>query len=219
MKKLNLCTAMMAAILVFTFTGQAQAVGLGAFFEYGWDYPTKGGDLFANVPDIIADPALDLIAGNEWGVGFALDTNVAKDRLFNYRLDFGYHRSEAGILGVLGESSNGVMWNNVFGFGVLRTKLLRLYLGPAVRMNFDWYDRNQVLDYQLGVGGQLGLNVNLPAKVTLNASTSYAYKFGWLIDTRPAGFGPLPTVSHRDHYIGLNFAVFFRSGGDEFERR
>lgn len=209
MKLRTLAMTILVASSIVIWSGAASAGGYGFYAEYGRNIATSGGDIG---PDLLAERGL--ADRNEVGFGFALDTNVAADRLFNYRMDFGYHGSfwaDSATDSVLG-GANGLMFNNAFGFGILRTSVLRLWLGPAFRMNFDWYGDVDLFDYQFGVGPQAGLNFHV-GPVSFVLSSAYNYKFGWFIDT--SGFN-LPVEAHRDHYVSVNLAVLFRSGGDQF---
>jgi hypothetical protein len=229
MQALKLGSAVLTASCIMVWSGTALAGGYGFFLEYGRNIAAPGGDISAELDYLNAElinqfgfgfpesDVLDLLDRNEFAIGFSMDTNVAADRLFNYRLDVGYHRSAwvddlfATVSGF--GSSNGVMLNNVFGFGVLRTSAVRVWLGPAIRMNFDVYPDAELFDYQLGVGPQLGINLNTGSVFTIVLSSAYNYKWGWFLDTSVLEEG---VTSHRDHYVSVNLSFLFRSSGDQF---
>jgi hypothetical protein len=195
----------LALALVLLSSGSAMAGGTGLFIEYGRNIAAPGGD--------IGDPggaALDLLDRNELAVGISFDSNLAReDDLFNFRFDIGYHRASfaSGVSDAVFGDSNGAMLNGAFGFGLLRTSGMRLWLGPALRMNFDYYGASELFDYQLGIGPQVGLNFNLGGNATVTLSTAYNYKWGWLVDTSIFDAG---VESHRDHYVMVNLSFYIR---------
>jgi hypothetical protein len=70
------------------------------------------------------------------GVGLLFDTNVAGDRFFNYRLNFGYSRIFTHFNNE--NELNRISAINTFGFGVVRTGLVRFWLGPQVGVHFNF---------------------------------------------------------------------------------
>ena len=180
------------------------AGGIGLFIEYGRNVAATGGDI-GSPPE----PVLDLLDRNELAIGITTDSNLAsEDDLFNFRFDLGYHRASFanGFSEAIFGSSNGAMMNGAFGVGLLRTSGLRLWLGPAVRMNFDYFGQSEIFDYQVGVGPQAGINLNFGGNSTIVISAAYNYKWGWFVDTRFDS----ETESHRDHYLMVNLAFYLR---------
>ncbi len=118
-------------------------------------------------------------------LGFVLDTALARDALFNYRLNLGYGKwnwkKEAG--GKL--KLNAYTMDHTFGFGVYRNQFVRLWLGPQLRFavaNGDYIDssgnKDRDWDYSyvgIGVGPVFGLNVNPGDRFT--ASLTIGYRF------------------------------------------
>ena len=86
----------------------AHAAGFGGYLSYS---KIDGGvdDLpFLGDQDYESD---------RFGLGFVMDTNVAKDSLFNYRLEVGYQHSWREFDDFSGEiESDGFTINNTFGF-------------------------------------------------------------------------------------------------------
>jgi hypothetical protein len=192
----------------------AQAAGFGAYFEYGRGIAQQESGL-----------GFDLdFTENKYGVGLALDTAVAQNRLFNYRLNLGYQYSsrEFDLGGLVGNADlNGFSLNQMFGFGVLRTRNLRLWLGPSLRLNFDFVDedipRANWLDLGMGVGIAAGLNLHTgsvgSAAFTLGYQYLYVGEFvyGDAVNTDVFNGG--------EHLISFNLSYFFRSRGDRFAPR
>lgn len=147
--------------------------------------------------------------------GLVLDTTVAKDRLFNYRLNLGYQK-----LGFEKGNSKlemeGFVMRHVFGFGVLRNKDVRLWLGP--QLSFSWssggYEGVSNFDVNLfgvGIAPVIGVNFNLGPVVTLALDGGY-----WF--TKYFGTGEsTSTYYDRDYSVSeqtpfVNFSLIFRIG-------
>ena len=166
-------------------TRSAEASGFGGFFEYS--------------RASIRDSDIDF---NTYAAGFSLDTNVAKNRLFNYRLNVGYQWSSF---------SDGLSLDNVFGFGVLRNRHVRLWIGPSIRLGIDSINTSPLVDLMVGGGPVVGVNFH-----TGNAgSAALTFGFQYLYVGRINTF--TETSTDRGEYrIQMKFSYFFRSRGDRF---
>jgi hypothetical protein len=137
-------------------TSPALALGFGAYFEYA-----RGiGQI--DVGSFNLDRDSNVYAG-----GFALDTNVSRDSLFNYRLNLGYEYTSRpdqlvpSLLG-LGSSQNGVSLNNMFGFGVYRSEHMRAWLGPSIRLDVGVHSDTPLgIDIRVSIHIE-GAHVDLP---------------------------------------------------------
>jgi hypothetical protein len=113
------------------------------------------------------------------GAGFVLDTAVASNELFNYRLNAGYENViESGFPFFKKYSVNRITVSNAFGFGVVRIKYLRVWVGPQVELGCQFIKTSEhelevsplyisylhnSIDYALftiGIGAVLGININ-----------------------------------------------------------
>ena len=110
--------------------------------------------------------------------GFILDTAVAQDRLFNYRLTFQFEKNQAEDQGL---DMEGIATTHDFAFGVVRSKTTRFWLGPQLRVAY-YRDLapSLVADVEytgsalgIGVGPVVGLNLHLKKLVTFSVSASY----------------------------------------------
>ena len=136
--------------LVF-FMSSTQAAGLGAFANISpgaadWEVDDAGLEL-----DFEGDT-------RRLSFGFVMDTAPAQDRLFNYRLNVGLEAFEADWDDTCCEMDlGGVAVDNTFGFGVLRTDSVRLWVGPRVRVGFYGGDLDptgeEIYLLELGGGG------------------------------------------------------------------
>ena len=210
-----------AVPLVLASVGSA-AAGIGIFGEYGRSIAASGGD----IPPTLSltpgySPALDR---NEFSIGLATDTNLARDQLINFRFDFGFHTSmfaDTTLDTVSGNGYGGVL-DFALGFGILRSESMRLWIAPDARVNVDYSGSHflsaftgDALDVQLGVGPKVGLNLHAGDHATVTLSAAYNYKWGWLVFPDSSGAGSL---THRDHYVGVNLAFFWRGGDDRYDR-
>ena len=170
-------TIILSAVLLLLAT-TAQAFGVGGYFQYG---NTEHSD--------------------KLGFGAAIDTNLAKNRLVNYRLTVGY---EYIILdfGFDSYSTSGISINNTLGFGLYKNSSMRLWIDPAIRLNYD-----DVNDAGIGVGPEFGINFHIGNRLSAGGSLSYQYM-------------QYMTVSDKDsndhHLVTLGITLFFRTAGDRY---
>lgn len=157
------------------------------------------------------------------GYGIVFDTNVARERMFNYRFEF--TKAEAEFKNFTGTGRtmeiDGFAMNHTFGFGTQLSPALRFWLGPEIRLT--WMDGalvgNSRADLDLfgfGYGAAMGLNINFPGQLTL------ALK---------AGYSMMNYVGEGDYWVGgttyswtdfdgdedhayFTFALIIRSPGD-----
>ena len=119
------------------------------------------------------------------GFGVAFDSNIGKDKLFNYRLGLEYMNQE--IDTVDGESCTGdcdftrLNMVHTFGFGVLRTQTVRLWVGPRINLAYNSHEETYANEtftmshFEFGVAPAVGVNVNLGRLVSLGADLDYRF--------------------------------------------
>lgn len=195
----------MLAVVGLAFAAPAQAIGFGGYAEYG--HAEGESDLF---PDSSTD---------RWGLGFALDTNLAADRLFNYRLTVGYQNGKRDFDGGGSVDTDGFTMNHAFGFGVIRSPNFRFWLGPAVRLSVDVLDVPDsgidldIVDISFGGGPEFGLNWNIGETMTLSTTLGYQLLYvGEIVDSDIADEG----FDGFEHLVSLNLSFFFRLPSDKF---
>lgn len=116
-------------ISIFLISNYAHAVGIGVYADSGIGYiKWKYGDMYMGKYTFIK-PLNYFIGG-----GLILDTCVSEDKLFNYRLNLGYNR----LIQSHEIKMHQLTWVNTFGFGILRTELIRLWLGPQLGMGYEF---------------------------------------------------------------------------------
>ncbi|MBN2160891.1 MAG: hypothetical protein JW807_15990 [Spirochaetes bacterium] len=173
MKRVLICFSVLLVLFsVRTSPVHAFGVGLFADFDGGkmiWD---GYGAEFMN-----------------YGGGFVMDTNLASDQVFNYRLEFSfsnlrtpYNAEEIDILStmlawsLLGtpliinktvtKHENSLLMSTVhyFGFGVVRSKSVRFWLGPQLTIGGML---TNLTGLYTGFGFAMGLNFNIGDVFTL----------------------------------------------------
>jgi hypothetical protein len=151
------------------------AVGLGL---YGTSGTGDGEYEFDDDASVAYDLDVDIQRG---GFGFVLDTAVANDRMFNYQLNIGIYNWSEEFENDAEFDLSGLMMSHDFGFGVLRNRHVRLWLGPEIRIAYgtgddadnDGYDVNIV---SLGAGPVLGVNLHLGPVVSLGFKSGYLFE-------------------------------------------
>jgi hypothetical protein len=162
--------------LIFLFFSSAlgMAIGFGAYASYDVLLGSLG--LYNNPNDFNRIKIIQF--------GLVMDTNVAEDRLFNYRLQIGLDLSNATYNSTSSATPVSLnIWQlrfiNTFGFGVIRTDALRFWFGPQVGIGFgfeptfanDTYysSMGNFLEFDIFLGPVVGLNINLGDTISLCA--------------------------------------------------
>lgn len=96
--------------------------------------------------------------------GIMLDTAVARDKLYNYRLQIAFSD-----VSYDGADYDGISLMNTFGFGIVRTQSMRLWIGPQI--GFKGLDaKNQPRSISgTEFGMATGLNYHISPKISLTA--------------------------------------------------
>ena len=231
-----------AALICFSPVSidRAHALGLGGYISYGtgsvdfeesWDTEDPWARL-ENSGDV-----------SHFGFGFLLDTAVAKNRIFNYRLQIGYEASEYDIDSVFNQETgtdispiisdfkvdiDQIVFDNTFGFGIVRRQNFRLWIGPQIRIGYMTGD-GQVTDIlgttlQLNfegvvygfapvIGGNFNFNNNLSIGIDLGYRLS-----GMAGNIEKSGLG----LTGADDYSGdtnvffVNFSMIYRLNDDYY---
>ncbi len=190
-------------ILVFILlpAGPLFAIGLGFYTNGDFGYYN-----FKNQTYSLVNPDLrktENTVGISPGIGIILDTNCAKDKLFNYRLKIGVEK----VYFMFKGDSDFYRFNliNTFGFGVLRRDNIRVWLGPLLGLHYIYGKRTiedvgqvpsiytiyysgpfkQKLEYgslNADLGLNIGVNVNFSKLITLSfdLGLSCTYASGYI---------------------------------------
>lgn len=122
------------------FSTKSHALGIGLY--------TRGSSSISNMhfkPD--KDGGVDYILG----AGALLDTAVARNKFFNYRLYLGYD-TVMNSGGRLFDAFNmhRVVLSNTFGFAVFANKFIRVWLGPALSLQIQ-YGNGKYSSYEYSI--------------------------------------------------------------------
>ena len=155
------------------------------------------------------------------GFGVAFDSNIGKDKLYNYRLGLEYRSADMDTAssnlddyGTVTKSTFNIV--NTFGFGLLRTETVRLWVGPRLNIQFTGESHSARSEYSraefgIGIAPAVGINVNLGNVVSLAADLDYHV-------AAIAGGKTYSSTSSSKSYTGTNkgltarFYVLFRFG-------
>jgi hypothetical protein len=230
MRRFVVSIVCLAAVFAFAVS-DASAFGLGVYHGMGWGSGEQTID-FDNDYEYTYEGKTD-----HWGAGLVFDTAVAKNRLINYRLKIGYESLNFDVddafYKVGGRTvhintddysreleMDGIMMEHAFGFGVIRGKRVRLWLGPEVRFAYlggrpkvggDLQEDEEFEMYGFGFGPVVGLNLNLGSMVTLAWDTGFHYTlyFGEYTDSD----GDNEETADYDEKVSeffANFSLIFR---------
>lgn len=136
------------------------------------------------------------------GTGMVIDSNVAQNQLFNYRLNLGYEKLDIDF-DQAGETDRleSVVIDQDFGLALYKSDTTRIWFGPEQRIFFS-HD-----EFGLGIGPALGINLHT------SPEASVALKLGFLF----SGFAAFSDYDKESHAF-LNLAILFRSEGDQYEK-
>ena len=165
------------------------------------------------------------------GFGLAFDTNLAQDRLLNYRLVASLELVEqdleqAGLHNEVQGASFSL--DQTLGFGFIRTPELRVFIGPSLHLGVGGIDDHIDVDgfradydetsFTAGIGPELGINFNVGRHLTLSTSTFVRYGVrvqdfdGFYDDVGSDG-----VFSGDEIQAGIRTSIFFRFGPDAFD--
>jgi hypothetical protein len=126
------------------------------------------------------------------GVAVFLDTAVAKDRLFNYRLSLdcsSIMTQKDMIFANMSYSINRLTVSNTFGFGFIRTPLIRIWAGPQLALCYEFKNKNSLIfDPRIynKIGTVVGLNLHTGKDMTLTFEAGFRTGFGFDITKSPS---------------------------------
>jgi hypothetical protein len=217
-----LLAAVVALAVGMLGAGSAHAGGFGGSLSY-----TRSQSKLDDVDDFWADLNTE---SDEVGIGLVFDTNLAQDRLFNYRLNasLAFVDEEVGQAGLENQvQGTNVSLDQTFGFGFIRTPTIRVFIGPSLHLGVgriddhirvsgfrENYERTSVT---AGLGPELGINYHVGRHLTF--STSAFVRYGFQVQSFQRLFdegGSDGDFVGSDLRAGLVTSVFFRFGRDQF---
>jgi hypothetical protein len=174
--------------LFFCYVPDALAIGFGYYGTLG-----KGRVKYDNWGETSREDA------NFIGAGFVLDTAVALDRAFNYRLNVGYEKLSNDF-----DRLESIVIDQDFGLAVYQSANTRIWIGPELRIFFSDDE------YGIGIGPVLGINLHT------GRSVSTALKLGFLISDFAGGGWVFSSDYEKESHAFINLAILFRSARDRY---
>jgi hypothetical protein len=132
-------------LFVFIIAKGVMAFGMGGYMTIGGGNTSYG----YNKYEYFATGKLKESENWAVGGGLIMDSNLASDRVFNWRMHLSGERLTADREAEM--KLVRLRMNHVFGFGIVRTKRVRLWLGPQIGINYSWGDRTKER-YYYGIG-------------------------------------------------------------------
>ncbi|MCK5789127.1 MAG: hypothetical protein KAH32_09010 [Chlamydiia bacterium] len=169
------------------------------------------------------------------GIGFVFDSNIGKDKLFNYRIGLEYMPEEMDTSTINGYTStcgghdycDMSRFNIVqtFGFGVLRTKMVRLWVGPRINIAWNWRSNDYDAGYYTATESEVAFEFGIAPAVGVNVNLGKLVSLGFDVDYRFAGVvgaweddGNTGTYSGNVKGATARFTLLFRFG-EEFQKQ
>jgi hypothetical protein len=109
----------------------------------------------------------------------------------------------------------GIAWGNTLGFGIVKTRLIRLWMGP--QLNFSYLKGNpegaddfRIQLWSVGISPVIGINFNFGKAVTLSIDSGYRFSTYW-------GDGEGEGYYDTDYEVDaerafINFSILYRFG-------
>lgn len=203
MKNTLKIVSFMVLSLIYT---NANAVGIGLYATL-----TNSGDADWENTSFNSTDNRDL---DQKEFGFMLDTAIATNRLFNYRLqlaivDASYDNIEM----------DGFVLTNTFGFGIVRNSDLRFWIGP--QFGFKYLESNDTTDIELvtlDFGAATGLNYHVGSNISLTAEAGYKLGYGGA-DINSSSTSSSTSdfdVDINENRFFVNVGLLFRFGRDKY---
>ncbi|MBN1408970.1 MAG: hypothetical protein JW956_14320 [Calditrichaceae bacterium] len=162
-----------------------------------------------------------------FGFGFVLDTKVAKRGVFNYRLNINYEIVDLGDENAWKEDFKRLAIDNTFGFAVLQSKVVRLWIGPQVRLAYMSYSSD--LEYAsldvnligLGLAPVFGANFNIGSLVSICPELGYRFSiYGGSMTFNEEYYKyeqeDVWAMSNREFFLRLNILFRISDNYDDF---
>ena len=166
------------------------------------------------------------------GLGLMFDSNLGKDKLFNYRLGLEWMDRTVDTVSYDGGSARSCTGDSsdlfrfqmihTFGFGVLRTEMFRLWIGPRINLGWNYrndegtYGKQSEFNYEIGIAPVVGLNVNIGRWFAVAADLDYRFAGvgGAYVYSPNTGSDRTNTYSGSDNGATMRLYAIFKFGED-----
>jgi len=212
-------TAVIVLSLFFLLPNNAFSFGIGIYSPV---FGTGSGDGTLSFDDFDDETDFDFESDHGGIIGIVLDTRVARRGTFNYRLHLGVERGDNDYM-VDDGAFNRYVLDNTFGFGVVQTRVVRVWLGPQLRLAAISHtdDENdytfEVSGVEFGLAPVLGVNVNIGRVMTIAAELGYRFSglagsWEYSYSDFEYDYSNTGTFSMSERTFFINLAVIFRVG-------
>lgn len=207
------------------------AFGMGGFFtisggNYDWSFTDGTYEESGDSGDLEDSDVGSSVSKK--GFGLMLDTAIAADRVFNYRLQFSYSSISIDMeddMEDMDVEGKEIFLYNTFGFGVVRTQDVRFWLGPQFGIGYisgeydfsgsDYLDTNEFTVAGFNLGAIAGLNIHVGEVVSLAVDAGFRSNF--LVGTTEMSYEAIDmkmesVVSGSGIELFIDFGVLFRFG-------
>lgn len=122
----------------------AMALGIGGYMTVGGGKGKFDHEQF----ELYTSNDLEDASNVAVGAGVVFDTNTAMNKLFNYRVKIGFERNWVERETEMKLARFHI--ENSFGFGVVRNRWIRFWVGPTFGCSYTWGDRDKD-KYNIGI--------------------------------------------------------------------
>lgn len=215
MKKFLVLSAV-SLMLIISLNAPAGATGIGVYG--GFSYNEGKFQEYEGLDDV----GSAYRAKFYWaGAGLVVDTAVAKNKIFNYRMNLGigklWQEPISGSYNIDIEGIRGELISS-FGFGIVKMSFMRMWLGPqlGLRVSYieaDEFDMNFTSIF-ISPGAVLGFNFNIGSLFTIALDGGFRYNAGLNFATLQDSSDLLNYNSEYTHGPEgfVNVSVLFRFG-------
>lgn len=147
-------------------TLSAGGIGLYVPYSIGQTYDAS----YSDSPDVSGT------LKNKTGLGFIYDSNPNGRGIYNYRFLFEYTNPiDKNVNDEF--SSNNYTMMHTFGFGIVRTKVVRLWVGPRINIGYESYDKNgySKSGIEVGIAPAIGINFNIASILSFSLDVDYKF--------------------------------------------
>lgn len=177
---------------------------------------------------------------NHITLGVIYDSAPSRDKLLNHRFTLGFDIAtsvsiesatikdlpDVGPIDVSGiaqrvgvdidKSGYGVTLGYTLGFGIIRTDLLKWWLGPGLRFNFNYYDLDRSFEggnLSIGGGAETGVNIHVTSDISLCLGGGIHWNaFAYGMGSESAGLGSF--VWGNGPFYFVQVSALFHTGPD-----
>ena len=194
---------MMSVFMAFIMPIVLNAGGIGVYVPYTLSIEkdaSKGGYLTG--PNHDRKYRLE----KKGGIGIAITTNLTEDKDFGYKFSLEYTHPQSEDFYA---SSTKREMLHTFEFAIVRTQVVRLWVGPRINIGYETYENN-LYEYdgvEFGIAPTVGINISLAKRFALAFDVDY--KFSTQVGSYD---NPLDDGTYRENIAGstARLSIFYR---------